>query len=907
MQTQQQHPKSIRLGVRWKLLLPFLFIILFVLFVVLPFANSQIAQQLEAEADARLEQVAIAIGQLIAQSENELKLTANLVANLPDVEAIGTDRLSAQITLLPQKEELGLQELSYYGVDYVAGGTPIFYGGIIIARRNSVSTTSLAIRDEIILTVLETGESNSGVAITPQSSQIIGAAPVTSDDGILNGVIIAVTYIDDDFMASIGEILNVDVTLVKDNAPIAGTIDRTSDYERLIQNGFIDLTGTVTTTNIIYADSIEYRLLAHPLIIDDDIQGTVLITRSLQNRIEVQQSIQLSILIFVAILIVVMLAFSIEIFVNIASPIKRLAEATARVSGGALNERVQIRESIIEDEITHISRTFNIMTEHLNDLYSGLEFQVSLRTGELREALSELEIKRDEAIKASHTKSAFLANMSHELRTPLNAIIGYSEMLEEEAEDFGYKDIIPDLRKIQKAGTHLLALINDILDISKIEAGKVELHLEDIQLFQLIDEIAMTIHPVIENKNNQLHIHATDELGTIHADITKLRQIIFNLLSNAAKFTENGTITIDVTREYHLGGDWIQLVVKDTGIGMTSEQQAKVFDEFTQADVATTQKYGGTGLGLPISRHFAQVMGGDIAIESQAGIGSNFIVRFPAIIEKASDAIQDLDATIPMTIDEPIISSLESILKILIIDDEQAVHDTLYRKLEREGFQVISAFTGEEGLRLAKQHQPNVIVLDIMLPSIDGWSVLNVLKDDPATASIPVVIISIIDNKAMGFAMGAVDYLRKPIDRSQLVASLKRHMIAFNSPSYLLIVEDDKDTSDLLLRTAKREGWQASAAENGLIALQQLATQVPALILLDLMMPEMDGFTFLTQLRQNPAWESIPVIVITAKTLTNNDKQALNKNVDRVLQKGDYTPKHLIAEIQRVLNVQSTS
>jgi len=904
MENDTQSRRSLRLGVRWKLLLPFVLIIIIVIAVVLPMTNNIIAQQLEEDADARLEQVAVAVGQLIAQSESELRITANLIANLPEVEQIGTDRITAQITLQPQKLELGLQELSYYGADFEAGGTAIYYGGPVVARRNAVSAASLATRDDIILDVLETGEAQSGVAITPQSSQIIGAAPVFDEDEFVIGVIVAVTFINDEYVASIADILNVDVTIVQNNAPIAGTIDRSSGYELLIQQGFIDSTGGVTARNVTYEDGLARRLLAHPLIVDGTNQGTVLIARSLADRIEVQRSIQTSILVFLAVLAVVLLAFSLEIFVNIATPLKKLAEATARVSGGELDERVPVRDSIVEDEIVEISRTFNTMTQRLNQLYSGLEQQVSDRTMELRDALGELEIKRDEALEANRTKSIFLANMSHELRTPLNAIIGYSEMLEEEADDFGYEDIIPDLQKIQKAGTHLLSLINDILDISKIEAGKVELYLEDFDLKELLDEIVVTIQPVIDNKSNQLAVEVADNVGSVRADVTKLRQVVFNLLSNSAKFTEKGTIGINIKREEHLGGDWIEIVVTDTGIGMNEEQQTKIFSEFMQADSSTTRKYGGTGLGLPISRHFCRLMGGDITVESEVGKGSSFTVRLPAIVEKLSEE-GDLDATIPINLpDEPVITPDD--LTVLIIDDDVTVHDLLRRQLEREGFQVASAYSGEEGLLKVKDVHPNVIALDIMMPTMDGWTVLSALKDDTETQNIPVVILSMIDNKAMGVALGAADYLRKPVERTRLISALKRHM-STDKDSTILIVEDDDDTRDLFLRTAQREGWKAMSAENGVIGIEKLTQQIPDLILLDLMMPEMDGFTFLSEIQQNDVWQNIPVIVVTAKTLTEEDREVLSKSTQRVVQKADYTPAHLVSEIRRILNIQPTT
>jgi len=332
------------------------------------------------------------------------------------------------------------------------------------------------------------------------------------------------------------------------------------------------------------------------------------------------------------------LFYWLAIVFNFANPIKRVADAAEKVSAGQLSARVDIQRIRfdLDDEVSDLAHNFNLMTERLEGLYNDLEDKVQQRTVALQEALTELEAKRDEAMEANRTKSLFLANMSHELRTPLNAIIGYSEMLEEEADDFGYEDIVPDLQKIRTAGTHLLSLINDILDLSKIEAGKIEFYLEDFAVEDVIDDVAMTVQPVVEKKNNKFELELAPDLGSMHADVTRVRQIIVNLLSNAAKFTENGTITLKAYRFIKEEKDWIELSVTDTGIGMTEEQLANIFSEFTQADISTTRKYGGTGLGLPISRYFCQMMGGDIIVTSTVGEGSTFMVQLPAnvVVEK---------------------------------------------------------------------------------------------------------------------------------------------------------------------------------------------------------------------------------------------------------------------------------
>lgn len=898
MENENQARSKFRLGVRWKLLLPFVFIILLVIIVVLPLTSMLIARQLEADADVRLEQVAFGVGQLIEQAEDEIRLTASLIANLPEVENIETDTSTAESVLLPQRLELNLQELSYYSASFERGGNAVFSSGSLaqISDENAIQ-----VRENLILEALETGETVSGVAISEQSSLIIAVAPVFSDDESINGAILAVNFIDDDFLATIGRILTVEVAIVQNNNAVAGTIDPSSNFQRLLTSGFVNSSNAIATTNVRYDDGITRRLMAHPLIVDNQVQATVLIARSLEDLNEVQRNIQNAILLFVALFAIVMLAFTVEIFVNIATPIKRLAEATASVSGGQLQEQVEVKGKIIEDEITDISHTFNSMTQRLDELYSNLEQQVADRTLELRNALNELEIKRDEALDANRTKSIFLANMSHELRTPLNAIIGYSEMLEEEAEDFGYEDIIPDLRKIQNAGTHLLALINDILDISKIEAGKVELYLEEIDLKTLIDEIVVTIQPVINQKQNELIVDADEALGRVVADVTKLRQIIFNLLSNAAKFTEEGTIRLEAKREQHLSGDWVNIKVIDTGIGMTQEQTNRIFSEFMQADSSTTRKYGGTGLGLPISRHFAQVMGGDITVNSEVNAGSEFDVRLPAIVQLEEADTPSLDDTLPVDMPSRKPNKSEDKPTVLIIDDDATIQELLRRQLEREGFNVVAAYTGESGLAQARNLKPNVIALDVLMPGMDGWTVLNKIQDDETIAHIPVIILSMLDDKPIGLALGAADYLRKPVERAKLIEILNRHMLITQQESHILIIEDDLDTRDLFVRTAEREGWQTHIAQNGVEGLARLQKQKPDLILLDLMMPEMDGFTFINEMRANDDWQDIPIIVITAKSLTQEDKNTLNESTQRVVQKADYTPQTLVAEIQRVL------
>ena len=508
---------------------------------------------------------------------------------------------------------------------------------------------------------------------------------------------------------------------------------------------------------------------------------------------------------------------------------------------------------------------------------------------------------RDAAEESSRIKSQFLANMSHELRTPMNAILGYSEMLQEEAEEEQLDSFVSDLQKIQNAGKHLLALINDILDLSKVEAGKMELYLEDFNLAETVAGVAETVETLITKKNNQLKVSCPPDVGVMHGDLTKVRQSLFNLLSNAAKFTENGLISLTVRRE---NAAYV-FDVQDTGIGMTPEQLAGLFEAFAQADASTTRKYGGTGLGLAITRRFCRMMGGDVTVQSVPGSGSTFTMHLPVSVQPSQDAAASQTRFDPLS-DEAALEVAASDV-VLVIDDDPAARDLMTRFLSREGFHAETAGSGEEGLRLARALRPVAITLDVMMPGIDGWTVLQRLKADPETQSIPVIMLTMVDDKNIGFALGAADYMTKPVDRTRLSGILGRYRCAEpESGCRVLLVEDDAPTSEMMHALLAREGWIVDEAANGKVALDRLHGPCPDLILLDLMMPEMDGFEFARRLRERPEWREIPVVVLTAKDLTPEDRRRLNGNVEKIMEKGVWDPAVLAQEMRLLVTAHKT-
>jgi signal transduction histidine kinase/CheY-like chemotaxis protein len=564
---------------------------------------------------------------------------------------------------------------------------------------------------------------------------------------------------------------------------------------------------------------------------------------------------------------------------RMVGPIQALQAGAARIGKGDLGQRITIKTG---DELEALADQFNDMAGQLQESYAGLEQKVEQRTREVEEKSRQLEM-------ASQHKSQFLASMSHELRTPLNAIIGLTEMMVSNAARFGTEKAAEPLRRVHRAGNHLLGLINQVLDLSKIEAGKLELNPETVNLAPLIEEVMGTARQLAEQNKNRLIVESQANLGPLTVDPMRLRQILLNLLSNACKFTKQGEVTLRVKKVVN-GRNWIEIAVADTGIGMTPEQQAKLFEEFTQADSSTARQYGGTGLGLAITRKLARMMGGDVTLTSEPGKGSVFTVRLPGSADSLASRSTGSDGSRP-----------PSTNCVLVIDDDATARELISDHLKAEGFSVVTAAGGVEGLKLAKELRPTAITLDVMMPDLDGWSVLAALRQDPDLADIPVIMVTIVDEHRRGIALGAAGYLTKPIDRERLHRLVSRFR-APEPPTRVLLVEDDAVQRERMRGWLEGPEWSVREAANGREALDRLKQGKPDVILLDLMMPEMDGFAVVAALQKEAGWRDIPVIVITSLDLDAKDRERLNAGVQLVLVKEKFRPADLVERIRRLVH-----
>ncbi|RYH14633.1 MAG: response regulator [Alphaproteobacteria bacterium] len=515
---------------------------------------------------------------------------------------------------------------------------------------------------------------------------------------------------------------------------------------------------------------------------------------------------------------------------------------------------------------------------------------------EMRRVEEELEAARDAADDANRAKSQFIANMSHELRTPLSAVIGYAEMLEEDAADVPGAEVMQgDLHKIAANAKHLLSLINDVLDLSKIEAGRMEVQTEDFDAAALLREVAATVEGLVGKKGNTLVVEVADNLGDMHSDSVKLRQCLFNLVGNAAKFTEAGTVTLAASRSRDAEGqDWLEFRVADTGIGMTKEQIGRLFHRFAQADSSTTRRFGGTGLGLAITKAFATMLGGDIGLESEPGHGSTFTMRLPSDLRRMRPEADPADTDIGVPADA---GSAEAGL-VLVIDDDPASLDLISRFLRREGFAVRCAPDGRSGIAMARDLHPNAVLLDVMMPQMDGWSVLSALKAEPELADIPVIMVTFVEERGLAYSLGAADYLTKPVQWQRLKRVLER----YRSTATALLLEADPAQRAELRRLLEAEGWAVEEATDAADIRRRMAAgdAAPGLLLMEVRPHAAEGFALINALRGDAAWSAVPVIALAEGGLAEPELASLRAKVRQVVPAEAPPPAELLAELRRL-------
>jgi signal transduction histidine kinase/DNA-binding response OmpR family regulator len=501
--------------------------------------------------------------------------------------------------------------------------------------------------------------------------------------------------------------------------------------------------------------------------------------------------------------------------------------------------------------------------------------------------------ERDEADQRTREKSQFLANMSHELRTPLNAIIGFSEVLRTRLGSRIDEREIRFLDNINSSGQHLLGIINDILDLSKIEAGRMEINPERFPLRNAIEGVCSLMRGVSSRRLIAFELEVEDDLPLIEADPVKIKQVLYNLLSNAVKFSpERSTVTIRAARD----GAFVRIDVIDRGIGIDPRDHARIFQEFQQVDTTTSRQFEGTGLGLTLVKKFVEMHAGDVVVDSEVGAGSTFTVTLPLLF-RGIGLVRDSAVTGPAA------QGARGI--VLVIEDDVASYHAIEQRLRESNYIPQHAKSGEEGIALARELQPVAITLDLVLPGIDGIEVLKLLKADAITRSIPVIIVSVMDNRELGLAFGANDYFVKPVDGERVVDALRRLAPPpSNDRGKLLVIDDDREMHTMLTERLRPHGYELLHAYGATEGFIRASSELPSLVILDLMMQEMNGFDVAARLKGDPRTCALPILVVTKDELDGADRQRLRGKINALIERGELSGNRLVTVIQELVNEQ---
>jgi signal transduction histidine kinase/DNA-binding response OmpR family regulator len=620
----------------------------------------------------------------------------------------------------------------------------------------------------------------------------------------------------------------------------------------------------------------EESQVKQPILIDGDRVGELRMDVHPQTFWDIVRDTAFTAFILFLACIAIALAFSRWLGKTAIRPIDRLIDAMEKIShSGDFSVRVDAEPD----------PDFNIIVKSFN----GMLNEVESRKDQLSQSAIELTYARDEAQQANIAKSQFLANMSHELRTPLNAIIGYTEVLKDELEAANMERSVDDLQWIYGSAKQLLGLINGILDLSKIEAGRMELDMHEFEVAEMLREVVAMLEPIAAQKNNSLHIQIDPTVSTAHTDSTKLRQCLLNLVSNACKFTEDGHVVITA----RVDGEHLIFAVSDTGIGMTDDQLERLFQPFVQADASTTRRFGGTGLGLTISGRFAEMLHGSISVESSPGVGSTFTLSVIANLQNVNSLVEN-DTLLPMAA-SPRAHRDGSRPLALIVDDEPSSLQLLTRIAEQAGYQVSMAIDGERGLSAARKEQPDLILLDIGMPKVDGWEVLDALGKETDLRSIPTVVVTVDDDRRRALAAGASDHLVKPINRDELIDVLK--LYCDRQIGRVLVVDDDPATAALYARGIIQIGYEAETVSNGKEAIAAIKKSNFDFIVTDLKMPGGDGFQLVDEIGLLDLKRKPHIFVVTGMPLESSDKARLDGKVFKLIPKNGLSPRKLALDL----------
>lgn len=632
--------------------------------------------------------------------------------------------------------------------------------------------------------------------------------------------------------------------------------------------------------HVVFVDGTPHAMALVPLSVGGEIEAVIGVLVGLDRLMAFRdESTQAMIVTFVIATLVVLALATFALYRSITKPLCQLQETVDDIASGKYDQRVAVRSS---DEIGHLGAAFNAMADSLEHLIGSLERRVTERTAQLTESMKQTQQAYEVAEQANRMKSQFLANMSHELRTPLNSIINFTRIVAS-----GMRGPVTDgqldyLNRVRASGEHLLGLINDILDLSKIEAGRMDLYLEACSMDELVKSALSTAVGLTKEKPIDLIQEIELGLPPVQADKTRIRQVLLNVLSNAAKFTESGTITVRAVRENNA----IVVSVADTGIGIPEDKLGTIFEEFRQVDEGSDRTYQGTGLGLAICKRLIDIHHGKMWVESTLGAGSTFFFSLPLLAQ-------------PQTHNAAMGDEQTDGIPVLVIDDDPSVVDIVASYLKQDGYAVYGIHDSRNAVTEVQQVQPAAIILDILMPYKDGWQVLTEIKADQSLQDIPVVLYTLVEEKRLGMSLGASAYLVKPIDEEQLRAAITRLVL---DGAKVLVVDDDPNVLEMVTEQLTRHSdFMVTQASNGQEGLDRVAEQRPDVIILDLMMPVMDGFAVLEHLDRAPDTRDIPVIIITAKDLTSDERDYLNNRVGSLLSKGVLLPEHLPAKVNAVL------